>query len=327
MGRARATGVLLGLTVAAAVATLFGALAPLAWWCELFSHFRLQYAVLLAGCGLALLGVWRPAAALAALALAAANAIPLLHYYAPLNQPVATGAELKVVLVNVYFRNGRHERVLEYVSGLQPDVAVFLEVTPAWRDALRGLGQLLPYQAQTGELFVASRYPLLGLRPLPLADQGAMAVAFTVDAGGGSVTVVGAHANWPLGPGLAASRNHELGLLAAAVHGLPGPVLLLGDFNVTAFSPDFSRLLGYSGLADCSAGRGLHPTWPTWFPPLYLQIDHCLASAELGVTALATGPFLGSDHYPLEVTLRLREPAPAGPGGFRVSRDRPTYRR
>lgn len=326
--RQRAGRALTLVVALAALAGTLGSLGYLAWWLELFAHFRPQYALSLAIGGACLLALRRPGVGLAALVLAAVNAVPLMHYYyaPPRGAPGGDGPALKALLANVYFHNGRHDPLLEYVRGAQPDVAVFLEVTPGWGEALRTLADSLPYQAHAGEVFVASRKPLLGLHALPLSATGAMAVVFFVDAGAGPVAIIGAHTNWPLGAKIAASRNRELSMLADMARATPGPVLLLGDLNITAFSPVFPALLAQAGLADCAAGQGYHPTWPAQFPPLYMQIDHCLAGAGLEVTEFATGPYVGSDHYPLEVTLRLRAAANAGPG-VTASRAPPTFRR
>ena len=296
-----------------AAAGLLGSLAQLAWWLELFSHFRPQYALTLAVCGAALLVLRRPVVAAAAMSLALANALPLAHYLEPAREPPAEGPRLRAVLVNVWFRNDEHERLLDYVRALGPDVAVFLEVTPEWNEALRRLDSL-PHHALAGEVFVASRQPLAGFRAWPLADGAAMAVSFSYDAGGTPVTVIGAHANWPLGKAIAASRNRELAELAVIARSAPSPVLLLGDLNTTAFSPGFASLLADSGLRDCAAGRGLNPTWPTLFPPLYMQIDHCLAGPGLRIDDLQSGPRVGSDHFPLEVEFWPARPAPGGEG-------------
>jgi endonuclease/exonuclease/phosphatase (EEP) superfamily protein YafD len=321
--RRRATRMLLALTAAGALAGTFASLAHLAWWLELFSHFRLQYAVMLAACGVALAALRRPGIGLAALALAAVNTLPLVQYFAPSPQPAGPGPELTVVMANVWFRNDDHDRVLHYVTGVAPDVAIFLEATPPWGAALAGLREALPYQAHAGETFVAARKPLSGLRVLPLGDSDSIAVVFAYETGGTPVTVIGAHVNWPLGPGIAASRNRELADLAAIARGAPGPVLLVGDLNVTAFSPAFDALRAGSGLRDCAGGRGLHPTWPAWFPPLWIRIDHCLSGPGLAVTRLASGPWVGSDHFPLEVTVRL-----TGAGsGVIASQALPTSRR
>ena len=181
---------------------------------------------------------------------------------------------------------------------------------------------MLPYQAQAGELFIASRRPLGALRAVPLADAGAMAVVFGFETPQGPLTVIGAHANWPLGATVAASRNRELARLAVLAREVPAPVVVLGDFNVTAYSPSFVELLARSGLRDCSAGQGLHATWPALFPPLSLQIDHCLADPAIGVRDLQTGPWVGSDHFPLVV--ELVPPPAAARGPVRASQRPPT---
>lgn len=323
---ARSGSLTVGLAATVALAGTLGALGRFAWWLELFSHFRLQYALLLAACGGVLLVLRRPVPALAALALALANALPLAHYLLPAHEPAVAGPRVKAVLVNTWFRNGEHQRLLDYVGELRPDVAVFLEVTPAWAAALERL-ESLPYRSLAGEILVASRQPLAGLKAWPLAGGAAMAVSFSYDAGGTPLTVIGAHANWPLGPAIAASRNLELADLAALARAAPPPVLLLADLNTTAYSPVFDSLLAASGLRDCAAGRGLNPTWPTLFPPLYVQIDHCLAGPGVNIDRLRPGPRVGSDHRPLEVGLVVVPQAPAGTGGITAAAALPTSRR
>ncbi|NJD10975.1 MAG: hypothetical protein FIB01_11260 [Gemmatimonadetes bacterium] len=292
-------------TAGTAAAGVMGSLGYLTWWLELFSNFRPQYAAVLTACGCGLLLLRRPAAGVGALALAAVNALPLLHYYTAVDEPPAAGPAVSAVRGNVWFRNRRYEDVLRYVEARRPDIAVFLEVTPAWRDALRRLDGLLPYQAQAGGVFVASQRPLGNLRAAQLGAGGAEAVVFDYDAGGTPLTVIGAHTNWPLGPDISASRDRELGRLAEIARNLPRPLLVRADLNATAFSPVFDYVLSRAGLRDCAAGRGFSPTWPTQFLPLGMQIDHCLAGRGLAITRFATGPDVGSDHYPLEVGVRL----------------------
>jgi len=313
----------IAVTVATATAGLLGSLGHLGWWLELFSHFRLQYAVLLAVCAAMLLASRRPVAGLLALGLALANALPLVHHFAPRDESAAAGPGMRALLVNVWFRNDDHERVLDYVRSKDPDVAVFLEVTPAWDVALRRLDRL-PHQALAGDVLVASRQPLARLRTVSLADGGSWAIAFSYDVAGTPVTVIGAHANWPLGAAISASRDRELLDLGVLASSVPRPVLLMGDFNTTAFSPVFAQLLAASGLRDCAAGRGFVPTWPALFPPLLMQIDHCLASPGLTVARLGSGPYVGSDHFPLEADLVLPG---TGAATLRASAALPTFRR
>jgi endonuclease/exonuclease/phosphatase (EEP) superfamily protein YafD len=312
LDRHRARRLASAVAVAAALASGLAALGQHAWWLELFAHFRPQYAFLLVTSGIALVALGAPASGLAAAALAVANALPLLHYYAPRSQPTpaADGPELHALLVNVYSRNADHDRLLDYLRAVQPDVAVFLEATPAWRASLRRLGGTLPHRAEFGELFVASRWPLTVVRAEAFGGDDAGALVFTLDADGRPLTVIGAHASWPLGRAFSARRNEQLLRLAGLARAAPAPVLLLADLNLTAFTPRFAQFLSDAGLADCSAGRGWQPGWPALFPPLALRIDHCLHGAGIEPRRVVTGPFIGSDHYPLEVTLWFRDEAP-----------------
>lgn len=304
--RGRSQAILLLGTALGALAGALASFGHLAWWLELFTHFRPQYAAWLALCGVGLVVLGWRSLGVAALLLGLANVLPLLQYYygeAPV--PSGRGEAFRAVLLNLYFRNGDHERVVGYLREADPDLAMLLEVTPPWREALRDLDEALPYQAQAGEVFVASRLPLSGLRAVTLPSGEASAILFRVQAGEAELAVIGTHTNWPLGPRMSGNRNRELAALATLARSVEGPLLLLGDLNVTAFSPVFGRLLAGGQLSDCAAGRGWQPTWPAWFPPLYLQIDHCLAGQGVAITHLGTGPYVGSDHYPVEVSVRL----------------------
>ncbi len=303
------------------------ALADLAWWLELFAHFRPQYALALLASGAALVALRARAAGVAALLLAAVNALPLLHYYHPRPPPGPPGPELRAVLANVWYRNADPGRLLAWLRESPPDVAVLLEVTPQWRAAIAALADVLPYQAHSAGVLVASRRPLGALRAVEFEGEDEGALVFTTELAGVPVTVIGAHASWPLGAVVAARRGAQLETLAGLAREAPGPVLLLGDLNLTAFSPHFARLLAGGNLADCAAGRGFVPSWPVSFPPLGLRIDHCLHGPGLAPAVLRNGPRIGSDHYPLEVTLRAATAARGPAGGLRSGSALPTSRR
>jgi endonuclease/exonuclease/phosphatase (EEP) superfamily protein YafD len=295
---------LLAVALATALAGALGTLASHAWWLELFCHFQPQYAALLAACAGGLLYAGPRLIGLLCLGLACLNALPLAHYFVPVARVEIGGTPFKAVFANIYFGNRDFARVTDFVRAERPDVVVFSEVTGPWQRQLRSLADVLPYQAMSGELLVASRQPLGQLRSVALSNAGAGALLWRQ----GELALVGAHANWPLGEHIAALRDAELVRLAGLAASQEGPVLLLADLNVTAFSPSFARLLMGSGLADCAAGRGWHPTWPVLFPPAGIQIDHCLHSAGVAIDVVRTGPWVGSDHYPLIVEGRLLPP-------------------
>jgi endonuclease/exonuclease/phosphatase family metal-dependent hydrolase len=73
--------------------------------------------------------------------------------------------------------------------------------------------------------------------------------------------------------------------------------------NVSPFSPYYDRLLRAGGLRRCAGEGRWTPTWPTLFPPLFIQLDHCLTTAAVRSWDFRRGEFVGSDHLPILVTL------------------------
>jgi endonuclease/exonuclease/phosphatase (EEP) superfamily protein YafD len=98
-------------------------------------------------------------------------------------------------------------------------------------------------------------------------------------------------------------RHRYLRHLAASLAAVEGPLILLGDFNVTPWSPDYRDLVAEAGLASASGGH--IATWPVWSPLLRIPIDHVFIRGPWSLLRAARGPDLGSDHYPILADLCL----------------------
>jgi endonuclease/exonuclease/phosphatase (EEP) superfamily protein YafD len=81
---------------------------------------------------------------------------------------------------------------------------------------------------------------------------------------------------------------------------------VVGDFNMTPWSPYFPEILRVSGLKNSLVGAGFQPSWPSWLPALLrIPIDHALVSEEFEVVERKVGPHIGSDHRPLIIKIAL----------------------
>jgi endonuclease/exonuclease/phosphatase (EEP) superfamily protein YafD len=299
-----------------AFATVCAYLARLWWGFELFVHFRMQYAI--SGLVLAA-GLWavrrRRMSALAAL-LAIANGIPivpLLFAHAEAAHSTA-GPTLRVLSINVFGRNHDYARVFDYVRAERPDVVVLLEIDPAWARALEQLHPEFVYSwvRPTGPragMAVLCREQPREAREVDLGGTGERSLVLTLENSGAPVAVLGTHLYWPLGPHTSTVRNRQLAAIGRLARAPGPPLAVVGDFNVTPFSPYFARLLREDGLRNCANGRALAPTWPARVPLFYIRIDHCLATDGLSATNMRVGPYVGSDHYPIAVDLRSVAPA------------------
>jgi len=309
------------LVALASIATGLG-LLPLGarlWWIfDLTTHFRLQF-LGVAGLLLVLLALrrkWLPAALL--LVIGALNAWPVLPY---LPRPVLavaaapTGAPLKVLTVNVSFRQFSARRFREIVAEAAPDVLLVIEFTPHAEEVLAEFDKLFPQQLKApaeGPYGIAlwSRFPLEHAFTFPLGPvQG---VEARVQTPAGAFTLLGVHLSAPTLPRRAEQRNDELTMLVERRAAIVGPVIVAGDFNVTPYSPYYSDWLAATRLTDSRYGRSLSASWPAVLPILGIPIDHVAVSNEFTILSHRRLPAFGSDHWGIMAELAL-QPANASP--------------
>ncbi|MGH9801995.1 MAG: endonuclease/exonuclease/phosphatase family protein [Blastocatellia bacterium] len=280
------------------------------WMLELTTHFRFQYFALSFFFLLlfALLRMWRWAGvALLCLTINGAFVVP---WYLPSNSAHADGGgqKLRLLLSNVLWDNTQHADVIELVRQEEPDLAFFQEVTPRWAKELEVLRSEFPDSRlhpndEAGGMAVFSRLPFVRAELAPLAEYNGPAVIAQVNVGGRLISIVSVHAPPPGGKLNFAHRTEILNQAADYVNSLPEPKIVIGDLNITMWSPYYKRFVEKIGLVNVRAGFGILPSWPTFLPPMSIPIDQCLVSPGILVVNVRTGNRVGSDHLPLIVDL------------------------
>jgi endonuclease/exonuclease/phosphatase (EEP) superfamily protein YafD len=291
-------------------ATLLALAAPLGWPFELFSHFRAQYAAAALLLALLLLLLGRRAGAAVAAVLCAFHALPALQRSVA-ESPAATcsGPEFTVVTANLRFSNKDTRRFVGWLAEHPADVVVLQEVTDAWRRAMTGIDgypnrQFLVREDPYG-IGVMSRWPLDSAQFEDLAGDGLPSISGGFKVDGRPVRFLALHTHWPVLPDLATQRDRSLDNAASLIRADDAPVVVLGDLNLTAYSPVFGHFLDSAGLRDVMDGSHWQPTWRAGFWPLALRIDHVLVTPDLCVVHAEVGPAVGSDHRPVIARLRL----------------------
>jgi endonuclease/exonuclease/phosphatase (EEP) superfamily protein YafD len=304
------------LLLVCAAAVVIVNLLPLgarsSWMLELTTHFRVQYLAVTAAM-LVLVALRRRWVASAALVLAGAvSAVPVLPYLSlPIAQSAAAEpAAVKVLTVNVSYRQFSVRRLLEIVRNADPDVLIVQELTPHAESVLkdfdtefphfhkfpadgpRGIGVWSRYELESAATFALGRLPAIEAR---------------VRAPQGSFTIIGTHLSSPVRPRRAAARNSELRALGERSAAVRGPLVVAGDFNITPYSPYFTDWLAASGLTDTRRGRTLSPSWPTMLPLVGIPIDHVAVSSAFEIRSHQRLPNFESDHYGILVELVLRQ--------------------
>jgi len=310
-------GVLLTLTLLAATCCATG--ARYFWLFDLAVHFRVQYAVM-GLVGFVLLLVARaPAWALLALIVASWNAMyaaPALVSHPPSLPRVAGEAatgdpvRLRVASINVLYTNDEYSKVADFVQRERPDAVAMLEMTAKWRQALVGLDKIYPHRYQTtgvggrGITFW-TRLPMKDVSVLPIGVRQEPAIQATLEVQGREIRVFAVHTTWPMAPASARRRNQQLELLAERARAVTLPLVVMGDLNITPFSPHFQQLLADSGLHSAAEGFGWQTSWPSFLPAAGIQIDHALVNSRVAVEHFTRGAPTGSDHLPIVADLVL----------------------
>jgi len=151
---------LLYITGLTCLATAAGFLARSWWVFELFSHFRVQYLVVLAGCGIIFLARKRHREVVLAIVFALVNFSVIGNYHgdSAVQASIESGDQRKIRALMVNVNNGNHayEKLYKLVRRSSPDFVVLLEINEAWTYALHPLLRHYPYaRIQDNEFGIA----------------------------------------------------------------------------------------------------------------------------------------------------------------------------
>lgn len=323
-----AVGLLEAASAVALVATGLGFVGTWHWALDLFSHFRGQYLLALAGSAVVLVAARRWLAASLFLIGAAVNAHQLAPLFiAPSTAP--TGASplslahdprasrpLVVLTCNLLYRNAHSEQSIEWLRASQADVLFLCEITPAWAKALRSLADVYPHQhfQPQDDPFGCALLGRRGWSRLDVLDFGPFhspSIAAVFPWHGRDVLVLGMHPCPPTGRH--GSLFRDAALAEATDYLAAHPVrtrILAGDLNATPWSHAFRGLIARTGLRDSAHGFGWQPTWQNDSLLFQIPIDHILVSSDVQVLSREIGPPLGSDHRAVKATLLPGNPQP-----------------
>jgi endonuclease/exonuclease/phosphatase (EEP) superfamily protein YafD len=309
--KVRPWGLLTSASFIAIIGSVGGFFGQYAWWLDIGSHFRVQYVIFLAVMAVCYFTGKKIRWALGALFFAVLNALPVAAFLLPPAEDLpAHGTLLRAMLVNVNTEYGSPERVIASIEKENPDIVVLEEINDRWVKSLAPLyGNYAVQMFETRDdnfgIGLLSRIAAVSTQIVYIGSAEAPSIVAKFMPDNRALTIIGTH---PLPPGssqYSELRNEQLDKLAKTVRATDGPLVLLGDLNVTPWSYYYRRLIRDSGLKNSSEGRGIHPTWPNFPPFMLIPIDHCLHSGEVLIKDKRVGESIGSDHYPVIVDFAL----------------------
>jgi endonuclease/exonuclease/phosphatase (EEP) superfamily protein YafD len=278
---------------------------------ELATHFRMQY-LLVALFTLLLYGfAKRRTEIVLCLFCVSLNVVDILPWYLPAAQ-TASGHPLRVMVSNVLTSNKRYGDFLRYVQQEQPAVLVAMEINDEWQKQLQALKPILPYSIAVPSsdnfgIALFSKYPL---EQAKIKNWGAGAYVVpslqaNITIGLTPLTLIATHPLPPLKPDYFMFRNQQMREIADQVNRLGNSAIVMGDLNMSMWSPYFRQFTQATKLHSSRQGFGVQPSWPVDSPLLQIPIDHCLVSSKIRVVNNRLGANIGSDHYPLITDLAI----------------------
>lgn len=303
-------------TLAALLLTAASLFGRSHWLLELLTHFRMHFVI--GGIVLLFIALARRGYgfALLAAAVAAANLSPMIPYILP--GPVEAEAsqfEVRIMSANVHFRNSGYAALRAAIERENPDIVGLQEVNGTWVEELSAIRPEYPFTVLRPEggaygLALFSRVPLREMESSPYIENGVQtAITVELELQNVPVTMMVVHL---MAPGTAAKadlRNTQLGKIAEMIAAdRNDEQILVGDLNVTPWSPYYLTLESEAGLVNAARGHGYRPTWPAGLGFLKIPIDHCLLSKGLRVRRFHRGAEIGSDHVPIVVDIAIVEP-------------------
>ena len=227
----------------------------------------------------------------------------------PRHPAPAAGRAVRVMAMNTKYTNRDAADIIAQVRRFNPDLLAVEEFASPVRKAIDGalVGDypfrcLRPYGGIGLALY--SRLPFEGGPPEVTTTGVRLQIRAVVAIGGRPVAVYVVHPLSPRTERRVLANRLSTADLADQLRREPLPVVVAGDLNFTAETPNAAALTGV-GLTDAFdlAGWGRGSTWPvrprwTGWPP-GVRIDHVYLSPGLTCTRYFTGGYVGSDHLPI----------------------------
>lgn len=325
------THIFLRILLLALVTEIFAlCFAPLHWLADLTSHFMLQYSVLsgVTFAGLCLLRArrWQIIVSDGVCLIFSLQVgclfiprhiirsnvyedVTILQFNINYSNP---NAEAIAGWINNYATiNGTVERLTKETK---PDIVVFQEVSPEIATKLTLLEEAYPFHfiAPKAGAFGVAVYSRIPIRQSVRRHFGESfneytEIRFQTLAQSIRFNLTELHTVPPVGKENSARRNAELKEITVVAN-QQGETskILIGDMNITPYSPWFRQMERTTRLNNSMQGKSAVGTWPSFLPFLLrIPIDHVLVTDNIEVLERNIEKSHDSDHLPVVTKLRI----------------------
>lgn len=302
-----------------------------AWWIRVGEFPRLQIAVAAIFSGVFFAPVAYPFSDielvfLAALAFCAVYQFVRIAPYTPFyRRQVQTSRVplpkkvVRILFCNVFIENKQYDRVIKMVEKMNADIVLLAETDEAWVKAVESpLKKMYPtmiaHPLDNGYgLVLCSRLKLINPELKFIIEPVVPSIHTDCELPSGDVIrlyCMHPRPPIPMETGRSIERDAELLIVGREICESDKPTIIFGDLNDVAWSRTTRLFQKISGLLDPRVGRGMYSTFPVKYPFLHFPLDHLFHTEHFRLVELRRLKSVGSDHFPVYVTLSLETTAP-----------------
>ncbi|MCP5094916.1 MAG: hypothetical protein GY943_05125 [Chloroflexi bacterium] len=302
------------ITAVLCLLTVTGFLGSWYWLFELTSHFRWHLFLILMVLMMPFVWGGKPIQASLTLLFGFVNLLPVLPLFRPRKVHDSNSPSYRVLMLNVWYEGDDYCGVKALIEETNPDIVVLVEITAAWESALSDVIAAYPYWDGAA---ITRKYGVMFLSRIPLAEGGlyrlndgerpSLIAHLDLGVGERPLILIGMHPAAPVRSERARIRNEQLEKVSQFIETQSSAVLLVGDLNMTPWSPHFNTFLRKSGLGNGRNGFGIQPSWPARLGIFGIPIDHALVSPDITIHQFKVGSRVGSDHLPIIVDFSLKD--------------------
>lgn len=233
----------------------------------------------------------------------------------PFSQPETQGTTLKIITFNIYPHNQQIDAAFDWLLAQDADLLMIQEHNGDFAE----LEAAYPYAyiEDTEGSGIFSRYPITDYEEVTFGEfvhQRAV-----IEVADSPFVLYNLHLAMPLTEDESVplplrydstQRDSQIQELLARAPEETLPVILVGDFNMSEYSPIYDQIRAAYSDAYRAASWGIGATWPggaseEWTTPLprLIRLDYVWHTEGFQAQNATVASPLGSDHLPLIVTL------------------------
>jgi endonuclease/exonuclease/phosphatase (EEP) superfamily protein YafD len=237
--------------------------------------------------------------------------IPL--YPAPAPAAIAPVLEntVRIMMYNVKMDNDRYADFIRLVAEKDPDIILLTEPNQRWADEVAVIKSKYTHHLvypleNTYGMILYSKLELEESEINFLVKDDIPSMFAQVRLPSGEMFKLHCLHPEPPKPGTDTyERDTEILLVGQMVVEDEGPVIIAGDLNDVAWSRTSERFQQKTNMLDPREGRGFFNTYNTFVPFFRYPLDHFFYTKDWLLVSYDRLPHIGSDHFPLMITLEL----------------------